>query len=128
MTIIQEAQEAREAKEAIWRADTEEDLREFCDKNPQGAIANKQVSLTKEDGVYMIHMASCPTLKGDRHAEGQADTKYEKYCAYSWLTLHERWRKADLCTKCMSDSDLMAIAYVRNLNASVLRHAEEDRK
>ena len=88
-------------QEEIRLAETEEEFRAFCDNNPYAGVANAQVSLkTPPDGVYKIHLANCKELKGDRHVEGQADTKYLKYLADCIETLVLRWPEAKLCGTC----------------------------
>ena len=89
-------------QEAIYKAQTEDEFRKFCDDNPEAGVANAQVGVKAyTDGVYQIHLAGCDSLKRGRHVEGQADTKYEKYLANTWQTLADRWPKAARCSNCI---------------------------
>lgn len=88
--------------QAIQEVVTETEFREFCDNNPHGGVANAQVGLRAyPDGVYQIHLAGCPTLKGKHHVEGQADTKYRKYVGTTPAILHWEWPMAGRrCSQC----------------------------
>ena len=95
----------QKATEAIYAPVTEEEFQKYRRDNPKAYVLNAQLGWTNQgrnpDGQYMIHQARCHTLAGNRHVEGQADTRYPKYLCLDFDVLNRRYPGASLCSKCI---------------------------